>query len=229
MSEINVTRREPMTDNQRERINAVLDAIPNEQYVDGYVDPKGKQGFRNPVREVVGRGLTKIVDKLQIKTGVELGTALGRSGLHFALGGLEQLDTVEFDAEAAAIAKGNFQAAGLDVFHVHNLDSGEFTRDWPYPVDMVFIDHAKERYLEDFQNLESRLTPNALVLMDNTFNRASECKDAVAYVADHYYSAIFTEPSTGGESTGLLVASKYRLVFDLALSALMDARTEAPL
>lgn len=205
------------------QITSVLNTIPNDQYVDGYVDPKGKAGFRNPVREVVGRGLTEVTRRLGIKSGVELGTALGRSGLHFALGGLERLSTVEFDSEAAITAQNNFYDAGLGEFQVFVGDSGEFTKNWQEDgVEMIFIDHAKERYLEDFQNIESHLAPNALVLMDNTFNRASECKDAVAYVADHYYTAIFTEPPTGGESTGLLVASKDRQVFDTALSTLYD-------
>lgn len=212
----------------KEQILEVLATIPNEQYADGYVDPKGKAGFRNPVREVVGTGLTAVVEKLGITTGVELGTALGRSGLHFALGGLRQLDTAEFDEEAAAIAQANFDKAGLTGFKVHQGDSGIFTAEWDTDgIELVFIDHAKERYLEDFQNLEPHLVDNALVLMDNTFNRASECKDAVAYVADDYFAAIFTEPSTGGESTGLLVASKDREVFDQAFETLIDVRAEA--
>lgn len=212
----------------KQRIESVLADIPNEQYVDGYVDPKGKQGFRNPVREVVGRGLTALVENLAIKNGVELGTALGRSGLHMALGGLEQLDTVEFDIDAARQAHDNFAKAGLNDFRVHNADSGEFTRNWQTPgrVELLFIDHAKERYLEDLQAMEGSLAPDALVLLDNTFNRASECKDAVAYVADNYYAAIFVEPPTGGETTGLLVASKDRSVFDAAMRILTDVRSD---
>jgi predicted O-methyltransferase YrrM len=215
---------ETLMDERKQRITAVLDTIPDEQYVDGYVDPKGKTGFRNPVRAGVAKGLTTIVDRLGIKQGVELGTALGRSGLYFALGGLERLDTVEFDVDAARAAQANFARADLQGFRVHHQDSGDFTRNYPDAIEMVFIDHAKERYLEDFQNLEGHLEPDALVLMDNTFNRAGECKDAVAYVADNYYTAIFTEPPTGGETTGLLVASKDRFTFDLAFQALVDSR-----
>lgn len=208
------------------RVHQVLDTIPQNQYVDGYIDPTGKAGFRNPVRPVVGDGLTAVVKKLQIVQGVELGAALGRSGLHMALGGLQELDTVEFDSEAARTAQANFNAAGLR-FMVHNMDSGDFTRTWADPIDFLFIDHAKERYLEDFQTLEPYLSPTALILMDNTFNRASECKDAVAYVADRYYASIFTEPSTGGETTGLLIASLDRQTFDTAFNTFIDVRSEA--
>lgn len=213
-----------MIDPERKQVmEEVLATIPQEQYVDGYTDPKGKQGFRNPVRPDVAKGLTAVAEKLQLKRGVELGTALGSSAICFAIGGLEQLDTVEFDKEAAKIAQANLDAAGTG-FTVHNMDSGEFTAGFEGEIDLIFIDHAKERYLEDFQALEGNLHPRALVLMDNTFNRASECKDAVAYVADGYYAAIFTEPPTGGESTGLLVASKSREVFDTAFATLMDTR-----
>lgn len=211
-----------MTDEQR--IEAILAEIPQEQYTDAYTDPKGKQGFRNPVRPVIAEGLTKVTRMLSPTQGVELGTALGSSGLRMALGGLPRLDSVEFDPEAARIAQDNFNRAGLPGFKVHNSDSGEFTHGWYKPIDLLFIDHAKERYLEDLQALERHLRPSSLVLLDNTFNRASECKDAVAYVADNYYAAIFTEPPTGGESTGLLVASKDRQVFDIAFSTLMDSR-----
>lgn len=211
------------------KIEEVLASIPAEQYVQGYKDAKGKEGFRNPVRPVVGEALTRLVEHLGFEHGVELGTALGRSGLHMALGGLKHLATVEFDREAAKIAKANFTRAGLSEtdFVVHNMDSGEFTSQWRWPIDLLFIDHAKERYLEDLQTLEPYLDPRALVLLDNTFNRASECKDAVAYVADNYYSAIFTEPPTDGETTGLLVASKTARVFDGAMRVLIDVRGES--
>lgn len=210
-----------------QRIQEVLDTIPNEQYTTEYVDPADKKGFRNPVREVVGKGLTELVKRLGIKSGVEFGTALGRSGLHFALGGLTRLDTVEFDEEASKESQANFDRAGLEGFKVWNTDSGAFGRVWEEPeVGMVFIDHAKERYLEDFKAIEPYLAPDALILLDNSFNRQPETKDAVAYVADNYYSFIFTEPSTEGETTGLLVASADRDVIDEAYAALMDVRGE---
>jgi predicted O-methyltransferase YrrM len=224
---------ETMVDNAQ--IKAVLDTIPNEQYAVSYHDPHGKDGYRNPVREVVGEGLTALVGNLQLSkphqiVGVELGTALGRSGLHMALGGMRNLYTVEFDTDAAETAKANFDAAGLATYSVYNGDSGEFTENYNgAPVDLLFVDHAKERYLPDFKNIESHLTDDALILMDNSFNRQPETKDAVAYVSDNYYAAIFTEPSSGAqegttETTGLLVASKSREVFDLAFSTLMTVR-----
>ena len=210
-----------------ERIEAVLATIPQEQYTDGYVDPTGKEGFRNPVREVVGRGLTILTQRLGIKSVTELGTALGSSGLRFALGGVTELDTVEFDPEASNIAQGNFEKAGLDGFKVHNKDSGVFVAEYSKVIEALFIDHAKPRYLGDLQGLEHLLTSKAVVLLDNTFNRQPETKDAAAYVADNYFSGIFTEPSTGGETTGLMVASKDREVFDIAWTALMDVRGDA--
>lgn len=204
-------------------IDAVLATIPQEQYAATYKDVKGKEGWRNPVRPVVAEGLTRIVETLGFQNGVELGTALGSSGLRMAKGGLKHLDTVEFDREAAEIAQANFGKAGVP-YMVYNMDSGDFVRDHQSPIDLLFIDHAKERYLEDLQGLEPHLEPKALVLLDNTFNRASECKDAVAYVADNYFSAIFTEPPTGGETTGLLVASKDRYTFNMAMKCLLDVR-----
>lgn len=214
-----------MTNERSKKIAKVLHSISQAQNVDPYKDPTGKAGFRNPVRPVIGNGLTAIVEKLGIRSGVELGTALGRSGLHMAQGGMEKLDTVEFDPEAAGIAQANFKAAGVK-FSVHCMDSGNFTRNWDEPIEFLFVDHAKPRYLEDLQALEGCLTPQALVLMDNTFNRASECQEAVSYVAANYYSSIFTEPPTGedGLTTGLLVASKDRQVYDTAMNCLQEVR-----
>lgn len=205
------------------QIKAVLDSIPNQQYTDGYVDPTGKEGFRNPVREGVGKGLEAIVARLQPQRAVELGTALGRSGLHMALGGLRELHTVEFDAEAAGIAQKNFELAGLDGFRVYHQDSGEFSRDFEQTIDLLFIDHAKPRYLEDLQSLELRLALGGLVLLDNMFNRQPETKDAAAYVADNYICGIYMEPPTEGETTGLMVASKSRPVFDAAWGELLES------
>jgi predicted O-methyltransferase YrrM len=212
----------------KQRMLDVLATIPQEQYTDGYTDPTGKEGFRNPVRPIVAEGLTRIVELLKPERAVELGTALGSSGIRFGLGGLKILDTVEFDPEAAQIAQTNFANAGLNGFRVHNMDSGEFVKNWDAIIDLIFIDHAKPRYLEDLQALEGSLTPTGLVLLDNTYNRQPECKDAVAYVADNYFSGIFTEPPSPGvdgpESTGLMVASKDREVFDQAWKVLMDVR-----
>ena len=216
-----------MIQDQRAKIEAVLATIPQEQYADAYVDPTGKEGFRNPVRPIVALGLTEIVARLNITDGTELGTALGSSGGRMGLGGLLRLDTVEYEAEAAAQARKNFEAMGLSEFVVHNMDSGLFVAEYKKPIPFLFIDHAKPRYLDDLRGLEHLLTPNAIVLLDNTFNRQLETKDAAAYVADNYYSGIFTEPSTGGETTGLMIASKDREVFDTAWAALMDVRAIA--
>lgn len=226
--DIRIQEREEMS--RREQIEAVLATIPEEQNVKGYVDPKGKKGFQNPVRPVVGRALERLSRDVPLRRGVELGTALGRSGLMFALGGVRELDTVEFEKWAADTATENFAKAGVSGFNVHNMDSGTFTAEFDKPIDFVFIDHAKERYLEDLQNLEPQLSENALVLMDNTFNRAAECADAVAYVAEQYpYCFMFTEPPTGkdGVTTGLLVASKSRATATTAFKTLMDVRAEA--
>jgi len=208
------------------KIREVLNRIPTDQYVEAnrYRDITGKEGFRNPVRAVVGKGLTRIVEQMGFKDAVELGTGPGSSGLHLALGGLRTLNTVEQDSEAAQIARTNFAEAELPGFTVHNMDSGRFIGEWVGSIQLVLFDHAKPRYLGDLQALEPFLDPNALVLMDNTYNRASECKDAVAYVADNYYSAIFTEPPTDGETTGLLVASKDRYTFNMAMKCLLDVR-----
>lgn len=209
-----------------DRITKVLAGIPDEQNVDPYTDTKGKEGFRNPVRPAVGEGLTELVARLKLRKGVELGTALGRSGLHMALGGLEQLATVEFDSDAAEQARDHFAAAGLPKFVVHNMDSEEFTRQWHHPIDLLFIDHAKDRYLGDLQALEAYLTPNALVLLDNAYNRADALQECAAYVAGNYHAAIFMEPPTGkdGVTTGLLVASKDRATFDIAMQTLENVR-----
>lgn len=206
-----------------QKIQEVLATIPQEQYKDAYTDTKGVEGFRNPVRDGVARGITEIVEKLGFKSGVELGTALGSSGLHMALGGMERLDTVEMDPEAAGIAQRNFKDAGVG-FTVHCMDSGSFIEGWNQPIDFLFIDHAKSRTLEDLVALEPYLAPNALVLVDNSSNRGHQMQDAIAHLGGNYHASIYLEAPTGGETTGLLVASKSRATYETAMTALEDTR-----
>lgn len=213
----------------RAQILKVLDNIPQDQNSDEnkYEDSKGKKGWSNPVRPVIGLGLEAIVRALNPKRGVELGTARGRSGLHMALGGLQILDTCEMQERMATEARNNFANAGIK-FNVHNSDSSSFIASYTGEAEIAFIDHAKERTLEDLIALEPHLAEGALVLIDNSFNRASEMEEAVAYVGANYFCGIFTEPPTGEDQavTGLLVASKDRATFDLAWSTLIDVRSQ---
>lgn len=214
---------------RRTQILSVLRTIPEEQYAQGYTDVKGKEGWRNPVREAIGMGLTELVRRFGFKDAVELGTALGRSGLQMFLGGLQHLRTVEMDREAAKVAQANFNKAGVEAV-VFNMDSATYAAMHEGEIGLLFMDHAKPRTLPDLEALEPWLLPDALVLVDNSFNRSAEMQDAVAYVASNYYASIFTEPASKGrdgpETTGLLIASKDRATFDTAFRTMVDLRSE---
>ena len=62
------------------------------------------------------------------------------------------------------------------------------------------MDHDKGSYLKDFQLLEPKLPPGAVILADNVNDRRSECADFVDYMQQKYGATILAT------ECGLLVA-----------------------
>jgi caffeoyl-CoA O-methyltransferase len=136
-----------------------------------------------------GRLLRLLAESIGAKHVVEIGTSNGYSGIWQALalkaaGG--KLTTFEIDEGRAAMAKQNFQRAGVDDIITLVLgDAHEKVVDVAGPIDMAFIDADKEGYVDYLNKLLPKVRPGGLIVAHNI----------TAGMADpQYITAITTNP-----------------------------------
>lgn len=125
----------------------------------------------------VSRGTGNLLYTLVVTSGarsvVEFGTSFAISTICLAAGvkdnGGGLVIGSEFLPNKVETARANLAEAGLaDVVDVRAGDARvELARDLPDTIDLVFLDGAKEMYVDILQGLESRLGDRALVVADN--------------------------------------------------------------
>ena len=105
------------------------------------------------------------------RTVVEFGSSFGISTIYLAAAASDNGGAVtgsEFHAEKVEKAARNLADAGLsDVAAIRGGDARKTLADVEGPIDLLFLDGAKELYLPMLQMLEDRLKPGALVIADN--------------------------------------------------------------
>ncbi len=167
----------PKSDAER-RILDVLDDLDRNQ----------RRGNMNvPVED--GRLLRVLVESINARRVVELGTSNGYSGIWFCLalratGG--KLTTYEIDRRRAALARDNFKRAGVD--HLVTLVEGDAHLEvakLSEPIDLLFIDADKEGYLDYLNKLLRQVRPGGLIVAHNMRSPAPDPR---------YVRAITTNP-----------------------------------
>jgi predicted O-methyltransferase YrrM len=100
---------------------------------------------------------------------LEVGTAIGYSTLHMA----EQLSsgrviTLEMDADRAQQARSFWQRAGVaDRIELIEGDARSTIEDVSGPIDLLFVDAAKEQYGGYIEAAEPKLSDRAVLVVDN--------------------------------------------------------------
>ncbi len=100
---------------------------------------------------------------------LEVGTAIGYSGLHMA----EQLRagrlvTLELDPDRARQARDAFEGAGVaERVELVEGDARETIPTLTGPFDLLFVDAAKVEYRGYVELAEPKLSPRALLIVDN--------------------------------------------------------------
>lgn len=151
----------PLGRNDREKeILAVLDDMDTNQ----------RRGMMNvPVED--GRLLRLLAETTGAKNIVEIGTSNGYSGIWQCLalkttGG--RLTTFEINAQRAALARQNFQRAGVDdIVTLIEGDAHEKVMDLSGSIDIVFVDADKEGYLDYLNKLLPKVRPGGLIIAHN--------------------------------------------------------------
>lgn len=148
------------------------------------------------VRMLGSEKAARLVELIQeVKPGlvVEVGTAIGYSGLWIANKlrelGRGRLITFELDPDRAAEAGQNFNRAGLDhLITQHVGDARQEIRGVVGPVDLLFLDGGFENYYPCLMNVRDRLSGQAMLVADNAGIGAAEMADYLDYVRRNYDS-----------------------------------------
>lgn len=100
---------------------------------------------------------------------LEVGTAIGYSTLHMA----EQLTngrviTLEMDSDRARQARAFWERAGVaDRIELIEGDARSTIEAVPGPIDLLFVDAAKEQYTDYIELAEPKLSDRAMLVVDN--------------------------------------------------------------
>jgi predicted O-methyltransferase YrrM len=147
-------------DEAEKKILSVLDDMYQNQ----------SRGMMNVPQED-GRLLRLLVEATNAKHVVEIGTSNGYSGLWMLLalrttGG--KLTTYEINRERAALARQNFDRAGVgDIVTIVEGDAHEEVAKLKQQIDMLFLDADKEGYIDYLNKLMPLVRPGGLVVAHN--------------------------------------------------------------
>jgi caffeoyl-CoA O-methyltransferase len=155
-----------------------------------------------------GRLLRILTEAVNAKNVVEIGTSNGYSGLWICLGLQStggKLITHEIDPQTAALARANFQRAGVEnMVTIVVGDAHETVTRLKAPIDILFIDADKPGYPDYLNKLLPLVRPGGLILADNM----NQPKPSPAFV-----KAITTDPNLetiflNMQSTGISLTLK---------------------
>jgi predicted O-methyltransferase YrrM len=137
--------------------------------------------------------LAGLVRKAQPQLVVEVGTAIGYSGLWIADVlrelGRGRLITMEQDTDRATEAARSFERAGVaELITQYRGDARELMREVRSPIDLLFLDGGFANYYPCFLNGRDQLRDGALLVADNAGIGAEEMADYLAFVREHYES-----------------------------------------
>ncbi len=153
-------------------------------------DMRGNQsrGMMNvPLED--GRLLRLLAEAIGAKHVVEIGTSNGYSGLWMLLalrsmGG--RLTTYEIDREVAALARRNFNRAGVgEIVTIVEGDAHEEVPKLKEQIDMLFLDADKEGYIDYLNKLIPLVRPGGLIVAHNM---------SMGQADPNYVKAITTNP-----------------------------------
>lgn len=126
------------------------------------------------VTKEVAEYLKFIVRSNNIKNVLEVGTAIGYSGILMAKE-IEKnngkLYTIEIDEERYNLAQENFKKSGLKNIVSIKGDAVEEIKKIDENFDFVFIDASKGHYLEFFEDSYKLLNKNGIIFIDNIMFR----------------------------------------------------------
>jgi predicted O-methyltransferase YrrM len=158
-------------------------------------------GMRN-VSPEDGRLLRLLTEATDAKHVVEIGTSNGYSGIWFCLALRAtdgRLTTHEIDAGRAALARANFERAGVDrLVTLVEGDAHEEVTKLQGPIDVLFLDADKSGYIDYLEKLLPLMPPGGLVLAHNMSRNMADPKYLEAITSNPDLETIFLHRSLFG-------------------------------
>ena len=128
----------------------------------------------------------------------EMGSGFGYSGSWFARGVVPggTIVLTEYDADELSYAKDFLSDAEFECeFFYEQGDAVSVSDSYDGPFDIVLLDHEKSRYVDGFEAVREKLSPNGVVLADNMMEGPVEFDDVLAGLEDQTNS---TDDATRG-------------------------------
>ncbi len=109
--------------------------------------------------------IQNIIKENNIKSILEIGTAIGYSTICFASTNIDKMTSIERDKVRFQIAKNNVQKSELNNIELICDDAENVEIDSKY--DMVIIDAAKSQNMKFFNKFKENLNDNGIIIIDN--------------------------------------------------------------
>lgn len=115
--------------------------------------------------------LLKTIDENQCKQILEIGTAIGYSSIAMAQKTeCEHIDTVENDSSRYEVAISNIKSASVqDKITAHLTDAMDFVKNCSKKYDLIYLDGAKNQYINYLPHLTKLLNPKGIIFADNLY------------------------------------------------------------
>jgi caffeoyl-CoA O-methyltransferase len=155
-----------------------------------------------------GQWLHDEIVKIGAKRALEVGTSNGYSGIWIALGLREtggHLTTLEIDSHRAQLAQENFKAAGVSSLITLRLgDAREIIPRLQGPFDFVFIDAAKDQYVDYLQLAKPKVRVGGVIVAHNVTDLRSLVEDYIHTITtDPELKTTFVNAGPGGFSVSV--------------------------
>ena len=109
--------------------------------------------------------IQRIIKDNNIKSILEVGTAIGYSTICFASTGIDKIESIERDEDRYNIAVSNVEKSGLNNISLNLMDVFDFNTDSKY--DLIIIDAAKSQNRRIFEKFMNNLNENGIIIIDN--------------------------------------------------------------
>lgn len=178
------------------RILEVIERVGREQRAGNMIVP-----------EEDGRLLRAWTEAVGAKNVVEIGTSVGYSGLWFCLalkGTGGKLTTFDIDERRSAMAKANFEAAGVaDIVTMVLGDAHETVKQLRDPIDVLFLDADKAGYLDYLQKLLPLVRPGGIVIAHNMTPNMADPRFVEAITTNPELETVFLHMDASGVSVSV--------------------------
>ena len=137
------------------------------------------------VDKEVGMLFSILIRASRAKNILEIGTGVGYSTIWLSVAAGEnqgKVLTIERDSDHAEVAGEYLRKADLDNVKILNGDALVLLQTIDEKFDFVFIDAAKEEYIEYIKAIYSKLVKPSLIVADNAISHAEAVSDYLDYV-----------------------------------------------